>query len=117
MQENTETPTPTTPADAFGPLLDALIAAAPEENKGAAEMQIILRPGAAFAGATRKTQWPGLYVTTSIGNQAGKGESPRPIPVELYFLSRDVLRVDLMKEPSRVQVVSNNGAVIPGLRG
>jgi hypothetical protein len=60
-------------------VLDHLIATAPEGNDGAAEVQVILKKGAAFAGATKHSELgDGIYEMITMGQNQQTREMVPP---------------------------------------
>lgn len=111
---------PTThPGDAMNAVLRDLLDNAPEENKGALDLQVTLRNGQAFQGAMRKWKVDGVYVITTPSQQ--RNEAGRPVGditmIDIYLLGFDVLHVDVILGKPLDLSIPPGMANLPGLRG
>ena len=96
-------------------VLDYLIANAPEGNEGAAELQIVMKQGAGFAGAVKHSEFGDtIYEMISIGQNP---ETQRALAVTVYFNSDDVLSVQTARvdEQSSILMPKGSGIQMPGL--
>jgi hypothetical protein len=96
-------------------VLDHLIANAPEENEGAAELQIVMKQGAMWAGAVKHSEFGDtIYELITIGQNP---QTQQALSVVIYFNSDDVLSVQATQHQEKSVILTPRGSGIqmPGL--
>lgn len=71
-------------------LLDRLIDAAPEENRGAVELVIMTPSGAKMGAVRRDAQIEGMFVMTTFFSRPGEKEAH---PANLYFDPASIIEI------------------------
>ena len=96
--------------------LISLIDAAPEENQGAFEGQVLLKYGNGHAGAIKKSDMEGIFEVVSIGRMPDGTE----VPTISWFEGDDVVQISRITAVSKPTIITPNdkkpgSSIITGL--
>ena len=95
-------------------VLDKLIADAPEENKGAAEVQLQIG-GGAYAGALKQSDdFDGLYELMTVGQRPGK-LGAQAFMVRIVFKADAVDAAFIPHDGDMGELSTQSGLVVPGV--
>jgi hypothetical protein len=97
--------------------IDELIAQAPEDQKGAVALQVVMANGKIYAGSVRKhPEIDGIYLLVTIGEQAGNNGRKRAVAVTIAIMATNVTEAHttVEVEPNRIIAPMGGGQILPG---